>query len=112
MKPYEPDCPVEKEECIGHIQKRMGTGLRDIVKCNKGKKLTDGKGIQGRNRLTQKRINSLQTYYGKAICANVGNIDAAQDAIMAILKHSCSTDKKPDHDLCPKGAKSWCKFSA
>ena len=55
------DYGVVKEDCIGHIQKRMGTGLRDVLKCNKGKKLSDGKGISGGNRLTKKRIDSFQS---------------------------------------------------
>ena len=30
---------VRKEECIGHIQKRMGTALRQFVRDMKGKKM-------------------------------------------------------------------------
>ena len=32
LSPYGPENPVEKEECVGHIQKRMGMGLREFVK--------------------------------------------------------------------------------
>ena len=28
----------------------------------------------------------------------------------AILKHYCSTVKKPQHDYCPSGPQSWCSF--
>ncbi|GFX42846.1 uncharacterized protein TNCV_5072101 [Trichonephila clavipes] len=42
------DIEVEKLECVGHVQKRMGTRLRNILKTNKGIKLSDGKNISGR----------------------------------------------------------------
>lgn len=35
-KPYGPDYEIQKEECIGHIQKRMGTRLRKEVEKSKG----------------------------------------------------------------------------
>ncbi|GFV71714.1 uncharacterized protein TNCV_3535021 [Trichonephila clavipes] len=49
------DTEVEKLECLGHVQKRMGTRLRNILKMSKGIKLSDGKNISGRGRLTLKR---------------------------------------------------------
>ena len=36
----------------------------------KGKKLSDGKGILGKGRLTDKIINKMQSYYGMAIRQN------------------------------------------
>ena len=36
-KPYGPDFQIKKEECIGHIQKRMGTRLRNLINKMKGK---------------------------------------------------------------------------
>ena len=36
-KPYGEDFTIEKEECIGHIQKRMGSQLRRLLTKNKGK---------------------------------------------------------------------------
>ncbi|GFS61997.1 uncharacterized protein TNCV_2592791 [Trichonephila clavipes] len=38
---------VEKLECVGHVQKRMGTRLSNILKTSKGIKLSDGKNILG-----------------------------------------------------------------
>ena len=35
-QPYGPLVNILKEECVSHITKRMGTGLRDIVNCCKG----------------------------------------------------------------------------
>ena len=42
---------IEKEDCIGHIQKRMGSSLRNYKKMN-NKKLKDGLGVGGKGRLT------------------------------------------------------------
>ena len=36
-KPYGPDFQIKKEECIGHIQKKMGTRLRNLINKMKGK---------------------------------------------------------------------------
>ena len=46
--PYE-DLAVQKKECIGHVQKRMGTRLRNM------KKMTNGLG--GKGKLTGKMID-------------------------------------------------------
>ncbi|GFX35095.1 uncharacterized protein TNCV_2330351 [Trichonephila clavipes] len=58
---------IEKVECVGHIQKRMGARLRKLKTMNRGKKLSDGKSISGKNRLTDKFIDTITTYYGNAI---------------------------------------------
>ena len=50
---------VQKEECIGHIQKRMGNALRTFKKDMKGKRLLDNKTVGGKGRLTKERINSM-----------------------------------------------------
>ena len=57
-------------DCIGHVQKRMGTHLRELRK--KQPKLKDGKSVKGSEyRLIDKTLDKLQTYYGNAIRANV-----------------------------------------
>jgi len=56
---------VEKEECVGHVQKRMGSALRNYTQDNKGKKLADGKPVGGKGRLTDKVVDKMQNYYGK-----------------------------------------------
>ena len=62
-----------KEDCIGHIQKRMGSALRRLVVEYKGKFLSDSK-ISGTGRLTKKVIDKLQNYYGMAIRSNVRDL--------------------------------------
>ena len=52
--PY-PDIVIKKGECIGHIQKRMGSRLRKLKQTTpKSFKLPDGKPLFGRGRLTGK----------------------------------------------------------
>ena len=65
--PYGADVSIEKVECVGHIQKRMGGRLRKKKRDFKGKRLSDGKTIGGQNHLTDYLIDIFQTYYGKAL---------------------------------------------
>ena len=116
------DCPrVMKLDCIGHVQKRAGTALRELRKKTAGK-LKDGLPIGGRkHRLTDNCIDKLQGYYGNAIRRNVKSgeitseeaeqhIKAMQNDIMAVLYHSCNVPDETRHQYCPPGKDSWCKF--
>ncbi|GFU29682.1 uncharacterized protein TNCV_2408941 [Trichonephila clavipes] len=95
------DTEVEKLECVGHVQKRMGTSLRNILKMSKGIKLSDGKNISGRGRLTHKEVDSIQHYYGLAIRKNLSSVEDMKRAIWAIYFHKLSTEDNPQHALCP-----------
>ena len=108
MKVYGEDVTVVKEECVGHIQKRIGKNLRDLKHRLGSTKLSDGKAIGGRGRLTDALIDSLQNYYGQAVRNHPGSITDMAQAIWASFCHTFSTDQKPRHDFCPKGDKSWC----
>lgn len=125
-KPYG-ETLVNKRECIGHVQKRMGTRLRKLVKtyktvqvksfCTKTikpntKKTKSAKGLGGKGRLTGKMIDKLAVYYGKAIREHCKSdcIDGMKDAIWSTYYHLSSTDKKPIHHKCPKGENSWCVY--
>ena len=101
---------MEKLECVGHVQKRLGSRLRSLKKRLGKTPLQDGKSIGGAGRLPNNRIDKLQVYYGKAIRENTHNIESMKTAVMAIWHHTKSTDEDPDHDLCPTGANSWCGF--
>ena len=52
---------VNKLECIGHIQKHVGTRLRKLKSENTKTVLSDGKKL---GHLTEKFINKLQNYCG------------------------------------------------
>ena len=68
--PY-PGTAVEKLECVGHIQKRVGNRLRNLRNTMKAP-LADGKTLRGRVTLTDKIINKLQNYYGLALRKSTG----------------------------------------
>lgn len=101
LNPYGEDCPVKKSECVGHVQKRMGTRLRNIKKKQK---------LGGKGKLTDLVIKKLTTYYGLAIRRNVDSVGDMKKSIMATLYHYCSTDENPKHENCPAGADSWCEW--
>jgi len=100
VSPYGDECPVTKNECVGHVQKRMGTRLRNIKKVKK---------LGGKKRLTDGIIKKLTTYYGLAIRRNIDSVENMKKAIIATLDHYFSTDKFPRHENCPPGADSWCE---
>jgi hypothetical protein len=106
-KPYG-DVDIVKKECVGHVQKRMGTALRKLKKASGKKKLSDGKTIGGKGRLTDAKIDKLQQFYGMAIRRNKGNLDRMKTDIKATLFHMCSNEGKLRHHLCPQGSESWC----
>ena len=65
--PY-PGHTTTKGECVIHVQKRVGSRLRDFKSQYKGKKLLDSKGISGdKGLLTNKVMNTLQNHYGMRI---------------------------------------------
>ena len=104
------DVAVVKDECIGHVQKRVGKGLRDLKAKLRSEKLSDGKPLCGKGRLTEKYMDKLQNYYGRAIRNNIGDLKLTYKAIWASLYHSASTDERPRHMFCPTGKESWCKW--
>lgn len=105
------DVNIEKLECVGHIQKRMGSRLRALSKKKKGQKLSDGKGLRGKGRLTDATIDKLQNYNGLAIRRNCNNLTNMVSAVWSTYFHKRSTDDRPLHHLCPEGADSWCKYN-
>ena len=56
-----------------------------------GKRLSDGKFLSGKGRLTLLRVDALQAFFGKAIRDNKGNAEAMRRAIHAVLDHYSST---------------------
>ena len=94
---------IEKLECLGHIQKRMGKRLMDKVTASKNISYTDGgkkyKGIGGIGRLTQRQIQRIQGHYGAAIRENHKSVSKMKKAIWRIWKHYSN-----DHSDC----KNWC----
>ncbi|GFT31384.1 uncharacterized protein TNCV_608211 [Trichonephila clavipes] len=111
-KPYGDDHLIQKIECVGHVQKRMGTRLRKLKLVYSKNKLSDGKTIGGKGRLTDSLIDKLAHYYGNAIRCNSTSVKEMRKAIWAVWGHSCSTDDEPMHWFCPTNPNTWCKYNA
>lgn len=109
-QPYGPDVTIVKEECVGHVQKRMYSRLSKLKEKNKSTILSDGKKIGGKNRLTGQVIDQLCIYYGNAIRGNSNDLTGMRKSIWAIWNHKASTDENPRHHFCPKGPDSWCTY--
>lgn len=105
---YGTDVTISKEECINHVAKRLGTGLRNKVKEWKGKGVTLGGRKEGS--LKEETIVKLTNFYRKAVKDNAHNVDNMKSAIYATLLHCSSSDKAPKHSKCPKGTESWCFY--
>lgn len=103
------DVTIEKHECVNHIAKRVGTGLRNMVKDWKKKKVTLGGKQHGS--LKESTIKKLTNYYRAAIVNNVPDVDKMKTAVYATLYHCMSTDENPQHKKCPKGKLSWCFYN-
>ena len=79
---YGDEYKVKKQECIGHIQTRVGSRLRKL------KKYVPGLGKLG---LNDSVIDKLQNYYGMSVRGNVGNLNAMKKAIYALWCHVSSS---------------------
>lgn len=117
-KPYQ-DLEVKKKECIGRVQKRMGTRFRQVVVANKKTKSTKNnpetstskhESLSGRGKLTGTLTDELIIYYGLAIRNNIDSVENMKKAIWATFDHKISTDEKPEHYFCTPGNNSWCDW--
>ena len=61
LKPYGEGVVLEKEECVNHVSKRLGTALRNAVADCKKRGVTLGG--RGHGMLTQNTIRKLTIYY-------------------------------------------------
>ena len=104
MKDIYPGLRLKKLECIGPVQKLVGSRLRALKR--------KVKNLKGRGKLTNKTIDKLQNYYGIAIRSNSSNLKQMKTSIHATLFHVTSSEKKNWHDHCPTGKESWCRFQS
>ena len=61
--------------------------------------------------MTNSVINSLAVYYGGTIRNFPGDVEGMYRATSTVFHHSLSSDEKPDHQSCPTGPDSWCKYN-
>eukprot|EP00795_Rhopilema_esculentum_P005697 gene5697-10946_t len=99
LTPYGPDVKIEKEDCINHVSKRMGSALRNLVAESKAQKQP----VSGKGKITQEKMLKIQIYYGRAIKNHAGDIPLLKKRIVAILLHLSLTDDLPKHAHCPPG---------
>ncbi|XP_044592130.1 uncharacterized protein LOC123270228 [Cotesia glomerata] len=119
-KPYGENFIIHKKECVGHVQKRMGKRLRDLVnKTVEHKVVKTGKNagktrqsklLGGKGKLTGKVIDNLSRYYGAAIRHNCDSLEGMKNAVWAMFYHQQSTDDYPQHHKCMSGENSWCSY--
>lgn len=107
IKPYGAEITIQKQECINHVSKRLGTALRTVVADCRKRGITLGG--RGRGQLTQNTVRKLTIYYSRAIRGNT-TVPEMEKAVMASLHHCYSTDDNPTHQLCPPGVDSWCFY--
>ena len=69
-------------------------------------KLSNGKGISGKGRLTDGKIDVLQNYYGLSVRENLNDVSVMD----ASHYHVASSEENPQHHLCPDGEKSLCGY--
>ena len=55
-------------------------------------------------------IDMLQSLYRKAIVVHPGDLAGMTTACWAVYYHYISTSEDPQHDFCPDGPDSWCKY--
>ena len=108
------DFTINKKECIGHVQKRMGTRLRALIKTTavdaetlKGKKV-ERKSLSGKGKLTAKMIGKLTVYYCLAVRRNHDFVEKMRSAISTTYFHYGSTDENPQHSDGTSKAKPRC----
>ena len=81
--PHSEFCILPEEvECVGHVQKRLGTRLRNKVKEYKGTAIP----LSVKGKLTEKVIDS-ENFYGIAIRQNSGKLCEIKKVAGAILWH-------------------------
>ncbi|KAG8240396.1 hypothetical protein J437_LFUL002539 [Ladona fulva] len=77
-QPYSEDFKVIESECIGYVEKRMGSQLRNIK---------NSAMLRGKAKLTDGLIKKLTKYYGLAIRQNVDSVSDMKKAVMATYCH-------------------------
>ena len=112
------ECKVEKLDCVGHVQKRLGKHLLNLNASAKGK-LDDKKTFGVKGRLTEVKIKKLQyynsKYYGLAIRQNTISKPSPSEQeisvavyqmkknIIATLHHNVSSGSQvKQHKYCPR----------
>lgn len=74
------------------------------------RKIKKEKKLGGKGKLTDVLIKKLTKYYGLAIRRNADSAEEMKKAITETVQHLSSTNEEPQHENCPPGSDSWCKW--
>ena len=102
---------LQKMECVGHIQKRLGEKTawpeeEDLCRWQRSSAESE---VGREGTVDWFCVDSLTVYFGEAIRNFPGDVDGMFRVIWAVFHHSISDDDQHDHQFCPSG--SWCKFN-
>ncbi|CAF1296314.1 unnamed protein product [Rotaria sp. Silwood1] len=98
---------IQKSEDINRFGKRLKRAL-EVIKKDCGKeKLSDGKTIGGKGRLTDQMITRFQIYFYEAIRKNKNDLDKLYKSAQAMYWHKFSTNSDHHHQFCDV---SWCGY--
>ena len=105
--PYGASNLVSKHECVGHVQKRMGTApVREKAKEKFVNEREERVRMKGMGRLTDKMIKLLTRYYGKAIRCSMLSGRCFSTPSPQTAVHSTSiapVASSSQHQYCPSG---------
>ena len=94
---------ILKEDCVNHVGKRLYNGIEKAKQNSKGSK----QHLSGKGRITQKQ---LSVSYMQELKDGAPDVNNMQHAVMATLYHRMSTDECSQHQFCPEGGDSWCRY--
>ena len=97
---------IHKEDCVNHVAKRLYNGIESAKLASRGTK----DHLAGKGRITKKLQKRLFVSYGQALKNGAPDVSEMKREVMATLHHRMSSDAKPQHQYCPVGADSWCKY--
>ncbi|KAH9366722.1 hypothetical protein HPB48_008777 [Haemaphysalis longicornis] len=100
---------IQKENCVNHVEKHMGTSLRTAIGNHRGSR---SESLGGKGKLTGDLVMKPTSYYGWALKSHKGDVEATHNAVMATYHHIASNDSEANHSLCPTGPDSWCRQNA
>ena len=90
--PYNGHVTISKEECLGHVQKRLKKRLM--------------KKAEGSTSLPQSKADRIAHLYALVVTQNRGKSSSEiHAAFQVLLSHT-----KEIHDNCPPGDSSWCYY--
>ena len=102
---------IEREKSARLRRGRKGKGIMQLMKENTVVKALEEEISNIHVPDGELDILILKRYYGNHIRAHPNNLKAMQDVCWSEFYHSISTDDNPQHQYCPEGAESWCKYN-